>query len=70
MYKAELFDLICEAFKESGEKGVFKGITADFFMHVQESDNSISDKRKASLSKILSAEQIEEYLKFHGQWCM
>lgn len=64
LYKKEIFDSICEALKELKEENLFKGVTEDFLLLVQESDNGIYDGREISLKKIMSKEQFEAYLKF------
>lgn len=63
IYKSEMFDSLCEALKELKDENLFKEITKDFFLLVQESDNGIYDSHEISLKKIMSNEQFEDYRK-------
>ncbi len=65
IYKREMFDSICDALKELKEEKLFKNISKDFFLLVQESDNGIYDERAVSLKKIMSKKQFEEYRKYN-----
>jgi len=65
IYKREMFDSICDALKELKEEKLFKEVSKDFFLLVQESDNGIYDGREISLNKIMSKKQFEEYRKYN-----
>lgn len=67
IYKKEMFDCICEAFKELKEEKLFKEVSNDFFLLVQEMDNGIYDGREISLNKIMSKKQFEEYRKHNSE---
>jgi len=62
-YKEEIFDLICQSLKELKEENLFKEVSKDFFLLVQESDNGIYGGREISLKKIMTKNQFEEYQK-------
>ena len=65
-YKDDVFDLFCQSLKEVKDENIFSKTSNNFFLLVQEQDNGIYDARKESLSKILSQNQLEEYLKFNN----
>lgn len=62
-YKREIFDICCQALKELKENSLFKKVSSDFLLLVQECDNGIYGTREESLSKILTPEQMAEYKK-------
>lgn len=64
LYKSDMFDIFCEALKEMKNENVFQNTTDDFFLLFQEGDNGIYGKRKGSLKKILSPNQLDEYTEF------
>lgn len=63
-YKEDMFDIFCEVLKQMKENNVFKNIGDDFFLLFQEGDNGVYGTRKKSLEKILTPNQLKEYLLF------
>jgi hypothetical protein len=63
-YKEEMFDIFCEVLKQMKEENVFKNISDDFFLLFEEGDNGVYATRERSLEKILTPNQLKEYLLF------
>lgn len=65
LYKREMFDTLCDVLKELKAAQLFKEVSNDFFLLVQEMDNGIYDGRAISLKKIMSEKQFEAYRKYN-----
>ncbi len=69
-YKNDIFDLFCLSLEELNNEKVFIKRNNDFILLVQESDNGIKGDlaREASLLRLLTKDQIEDYKSIEKKW--
>lgn len=63
-YKEEMFDIMCKSLEELKGEGLFRNVSENFYLLVQEQDNGIYGNRDKSLQRILTPEQYKEYEDF------